>query len=665
MGWAIHKKKRAADAEKHLKRLHKTTPLIESPLEGADYDSLVFSQRHEANTAELFFDLFFAANLATFTTYHSITDSSYLITYVGFFGILWSCWFNVTLHDVRFARDSLYERICKTVQFIAFVGLALVGSSFNPMSTQANNTNFRILCYTLVISRGLLAVQYGIVLVYIIRAKFSKLYLPLGLMVGLYVAVVGIFIAMTPAFQKKEATHSGIYVVWYIVMAIEAISVIAISSIWRMLSFKKTHLMERMSLLTLIVIGEGAIGVTKTVSRIMGKYGLEVEGCFLIMCIITVLVLIWALYFDNFPHGHYGTIRQQIWSLLHFPFQLAIVGVVEGSQQVALARYVIKNWEKIENSHTKYCLEENLDGSKLRDKLLSLVDYWDFTAKFETYAIQEYTTDIVYQIGNSTDICSATNVTTYSKSGDWPLEFVNMTQQLFDGVYIGLGMKLPVSKLEYETPQEIAIKSWKIVFVYYWASFCLLIACLLIFLVLIRRHRADVFDFVSIGSRAMALAVGAAMITLVANDGALYSFLRGPAVLPACLSLLFLVLFFDKLSAAFANHQLLKSGKPYALEHVEHHHDRSSSGSSHVEHGHVENVSDHHGHSDSLASHRKSATWSLSEDTIPLTQAVGGEDRGSYAMTPMMSPPILSPNQPVAGGVVHQNGYTPVQNYGA
>ena len=48
--------------------------------------------------------------------------------------------------------------------------------------------------------------------------------------------------------------------------------------------------MERMSLLTLIVIGEGAIGVTKTVSRMMGKSGLDVEGCFLIMCISLVLL---------------------------------------------------------------------------------------------------------------------------------------------------------------------------------------------------------------------------------------------------------------------------------------------------------------------------------------------------------------------------------------
>lgn len=109
-------------------------------------------------------------------------------------------------------------------------------------------------------------------------------------MMALYAIVAGVFGAMTPAFRKEVPSVHGIYVVWYIVMAVESCVVIAISSIWRMLSFKKTHLMERMSLLTLIVIGEGAIGVTKTVSRLMGKYGLDIEGCFLVMCIISALV---------------------------------------------------------------------------------------------------------------------------------------------------------------------------------------------------------------------------------------------------------------------------------------------------------------------------------------------------------------------------------------
>ncbi|KAF2116937.1 bacterial low temperature requirement A protein-domain-containing protein [Lophiotrema nucula] len=665
-----HGHKRDVDSEKHLRRLHKTLPWIESPLRGADHEKLVFSQRHEANTAELFFDLFFVANLATFTTYHSITDAQYLIAYAGFFGILWSCWFQVTLHDVRFARDSIYERVCKTIQFVVFVGLALVGSGFNPGGQKANNTNFRILCYTLVISRGLLVIQYLVVLFYIITAKFTKLFLPLGLVIATYATAAVVFGAMTPAFREVEQSHRGIYVVWYVVMIVEAASIIAISSIWRMLSFKKTHLMERMSLLTLIVIGEGAIGVTKTVSRLMGKNGLDVEGCFLIMCIITVLVLIWALYFDNFPHGHYGTIRQQVWSCLHFPFQLAIVGVVEGSQQVALARYVLKNYVKIEKSIVDYCYKQNLDGVKLRDSLIKLIEYWQFESKIETYGYTDIVSYYAYLVGNNTGICSKANATEYSNSGEWPVEFYNMTMSMFNGVYQGLGMKLPIDKLEKQDAAEIAIKSWKIVYLYYWTSFCLLITCSIVFLFLIRRHKVDLFDFVSVIARFIALAIGGILIALVASDDALYEFLGSPGVLPTCLALLFLILFFDKLSAIFCNWRLKRSGQPYALEYHEEHHGHDGG---HGEHGeiHEHGHSTGHSHHDSMAlDHRKSAAWSMYSDTTPLTSATAYPG-GDIAMTPLMSPPRMSPpitNPPPTNPANLHGGYQPVsqgQNFGA
>ncbi|KAF2263367.1 hypothetical protein CC78DRAFT_273413 [Lojkania enalia] len=650
MGFSIHGHwKRDVDAEKHLKRLHKTTPWIESPLEGADHEHLVFSQRHEANTLELFFDLFFVANLATFTTYHSITDTQYLYAYIGFFGILWSCWFQVTLHDVRFARDSIYERLCKTIQLIVFVGLALVGSGFNPGAVKADPKIFRVLCYTLVISRALLTVQHIIILLYVMAARYSKLYLPLSLMIGIYTLATICFGAMVPAFRSEKLTHTGVYVVWYIVSILEGVGIIVISCFWRMLSFKKTHLMERMSLLTLIVIGEGAIGVTKTVSRLMSKDGLDTEGCALVMCVILVLVLIWALYFDNFPHGHYGTIRQQIWSILHFPFQLAIVGVVEGSQQVALARYVLKNYEKIEKSIIEYCFDENLDGATLRDALSGLVEYWQFEKKIETYGYTEFLNEFVWAIGNTTDVCSPENTALYEDAGEWPMEFYNLTIGMFNAVYQGLGMKLPIDKLEKKDAAEIAIHSWKVVYIYYWISFCMLVACSVGFLFLIRRHRVDLFDFVSVISRLIALVIGFILIALVASDDALYGFLGSPGVLPACLSLLFLILFFDKLSAVFCNWRLKKSGKPYALEESpDHHHHHKKHAHESSEHGLNHQYSSHHSHHDSLAlDHRKSAAWSVYSDREPLTGGdtsyYGGQE--SYVMSPMMSPPVPTPAQ--------------------
>jgi hypothetical protein len=387
----------------------------------------------------------------------------------------------------------------------------------------------------------------------------------------------------------------------------------------------------------------------------------------------TQQILIWALYFDNFPHGHYGTIRQQVWSVLHFPFQLAIVGVVEGSQQVALARYVIKNWTKIDTSITKYCLIENLDGAKLRDKLFELLDYWYFTSKTETQEFQAITEKTIWQIGNTTKICSAANATAYTDSNTIPTLFYNMSIDMFNGVYIGLGMKLPADKLEKHTAAEIALKSWRLVYLYYWVSFCILMACSIAFLILIRRHRHDLFDFVSIGSRIMSLIIGAVLCAMISNEIGLYQFLGSPAVLPISLSLIFFVLCFDKLSAVFCNWHLLKSGQPHAKEYEEHDHLEHDHGDAHE---HTAHASGHGYHESTLLDHRKSAGWSIhgeSEDMQPLTRKAAhggteyyGTEHASFPMEPLISPPLVSP--PANGHGHGSGGYMPVsnsQNYGA
>lgn len=566
MGIKVHGNKEV-DSQKHLKRFHKIVSWIESPLQGADKDSLVFHQRHEANTVELFFDLFFVANLATFTAYHSITDLNSLFAYIGFFSILWSSWFQIVLHDVRFARDSAYERACKTIQFIVFVGLALVGSSFDPGGEKANNTNFRILCYVLFISRVLLTFQYIIVLIFTMKAGYKKLYFPLILNIVIYATAAVVFAAMTPAFRNYALNHQGIYIVWYIVMLIEAFGVITISCIWRMLSFKKTHLVERMGLLTLIVIGEGAIGVTKTISRMMGKYGLDTEACFLVICIILVLIFLWCLYFDNSPHGHYGTIRQQIWSVLHFPLQLTIVGVVEGSQQVALARYIMRQTTKIDKAFYEDCMVNHLDGVPLVNAIVKSLQYFQLESKVESERWIPVLNDDIFTIGNMTSICAPENVNGKYEPGWYPQELVNLLYDSLGAIYSSLGMKLPLDK----DPTLVAVHSWRIVYIYYWSSFVLLLASLIAFLFLIRKNKADIFDWVSVIVRFVVLLAGAALIAVAANQDALFTFLATPAVLPTCVILLFLVLLFDRLSGVFANWRLRKSGQAFVREEDEDH----------------------------------------------------------------------------------------------
>ena len=75
-----------------------------------------FRRYEEATNLELFYDLFFVANLTTFTDTHEINQTSALKAYAGFFCMLWFLWLQVSLFDVRFGQDSVLERIGKSLR---------------------------------------------------------------------------------------------------------------------------------------------------------------------------------------------------------------------------------------------------------------------------------------------------------------------------------------------------------------------------------------------------------------------------------------------------------------------------------------------------------------------------------------------------------------------
>lgn len=115
------------------------------PVEGTNYDGLPEFQRHaETTNIELFYDLFFVANLTTFSEIHEINDSQALSAYIGFFCVLWFTWCQVSLFDVRFVADSVFERTAKAVHLGVMVGLAVVGPNFDP--AQQKKQVFQTMC---------------------------------------------------------------------------------------------------------------------------------------------------------------------------------------------------------------------------------------------------------------------------------------------------------------------------------------------------------------------------------------------------------------------------------------------------------------------------------------------------------------------------------------
>ncbi|KAK3374722.1 bacterial low temperature requirement A protein-domain-containing protein [Podospora didyma] len=588
----LHRKPKALDEERGKRRIHNIVPWIQNPLQGVDKEHLVFAPRHEASTLELFFDLFFVANLATFTTYHAISDHSSLFAYIGFFSIIWVTWFHTVLHDVRFENDSIYSRACKTVIMAAFVGFALVGSAFSPGTEKGDNTNFRVLCYTLVLSRVLFIIQYLVVGVYVGMARRTDIFLPLFLNILTYVIAAGAYGAMIPSFSDEKPVDqtNGIYSVWWVVMLIETIATIGISCFWRMLSFKKTHLVERMGLLTLIVIGEGAIGVTKTISRIMGKQGLDPEGSGLTLCIVLILMGLWMIYFDNHPHGHFGTIKQQIWSALHFPIHLAIVGLVEGAQQIALARYMSRNLSKLEKSFVQYCFKDHLDGAKLAAKLDDSIAYFHLEKKLQSSIFLGEIENGINEIGNSTGICGKS--VTGSSAVDLPDLLFQLYANTWAAMYNSLGLSMPSDKDD-DTVNIINLmfESWKLIYRYFWGAFLILMLCFLIVMFLIRKNKTDAFDLVSLFTRGTMIVIAAALIGVSASKDLMYRIIETPSILPLATSLLFLTILLDRIGAWVANRRNRKSGEPLTGHGVGDHGHGGHGG-----HGHEEDAS--HGHGD-------------------------------------------------------------------
>lgn len=73
--------------------------------------------------------------------------------------------------------------------------------------------------------------------------------------------------------DNTDLTKPRIWNIWWILFAVETFVVMAVSGQTPGIHLEETHLNVRMGLLTLIIIGEGVISVTRIVKRTVGGGG--------------------------------------------------------------------------------------------------------------------------------------------------------------------------------------------------------------------------------------------------------------------------------------------------------------------------------------------------------------------------------------------------------
>jgi hypothetical protein len=90
-------------------------------------------------------------------------------------------------------------------------------------------------------------------------------------------------------------------------------------------------------------MGEGIIGMVKSVACITKSQETNaVAEIGTVVSAVILIYLIWILYFDQIDHHRFGTIRQQVWALLHYPLHVAMLLTVEGNTSLIVWNSVVQ-----------------------------------------------------------------------------------------------------------------------------------------------------------------------------------------------------------------------------------------------------------------------------------------------------------------------------------
>ncbi|KAL8717240.1 MAG: hypothetical protein Q9225_005493 [Loekoesia sp. 1 TL-2023] len=322
--------------------------LSDALIEEHHADTPAFPKREEARSIELFYDLFFVANLTSFTTVHPIDDKQTIMSYIGFFAILWFTWLQVVLFDVRFGVDSLFERVAKLIHFGVMTTFAIVGTRFDPSRHGKAYVTLRQLSMVMIISRILLVCQYGSVMLWVKR--YRKITTPLAIHMAVFAA--GAVVCLGFFFTFISYASGQAYVVWYIIIVLEAMAVFIVSSYWRTVSFKQTNLNERCGLLTLIILGEGIIVLTKSMNYLVEGENFSRSIIAQIISAVLIIYSVYMLYFDQTSRPPPNPILHHSWALVHFPFHAALVLLMEGTSRFITWRNALEIVDHILNQYS-------------------------------------------------------------------------------------------------------------------------------------------------------------------------------------------------------------------------------------------------------------------------------------------------------------------------
>ena len=131
-----------------------------------------------------------------------------MASYMGFFALIWFTWLQVSLFDVRFATDSVWSRLCKTASLFCMGLFGFASPLYDTSDVPQDYIGFRVICYALLIQRGVLVLQYGAVLVYV--RKYRGAVIPIVSTIVVHFVAGLIFTGLIFTFHQFKNSYTYI-----------------------------------------------------------------------------------------------------------------------------------------------------------------------------------------------------------------------------------------------------------------------------------------------------------------------------------------------------------------------------------------------------------------------------------------------------------------------
>ncbi|CAH0022517.1 unnamed protein product [Clonostachys rhizophaga] len=394
------------DVSERLNFCDAEVKLIEKPFE-QDLDSEIpgqvrFIRRDAASSIELFYDLWFVANLAVFSASNPITEMAKLKVFTAYFVLLWTTWFVTTVYMARFEHDSIWARIGFTFHLASIIGFTILGIGLS--NKVLLPSVIRITSVTMAFSRFTLATQY-IVLFYQSR-KFvdNRDSFLTATMIQFAPGLIYLTLGLSVDWSNIYG-NGAIFTMWWIVALFEIFVILAHSAVSETMTFEGTHIAERINILTLIVIGEGATILTKKLTVIMDyTYIHQIASSWTsalvgtIFCASAILYLCFMLYFDMMPHHiHMKAPTLALWLLFHLPFHLVLILLSEGTGQWGIMWRASESINEIAdqlNDVVDKCNSTAQLGSKLQDLTSNIMSLYGADSGSDITLVQDSVTKI-------------------------------------------------------------------------------------------------------------------------------------------------------------------------------------------------------------------------------------------------------------------------------